>query len=261
METGVDIPPASAHGVLVQRDRTGNQAGHPAPTCTTLWLRWRLGSGSGKGISRPTTFPLKDLKTKFKKYEVVNCLQCAGNRREDFHGNVNGDQQIFISPHWIVGAFSNAKWGGARMRDVLSYCGLDVDSMYLGKIDPHDMGIKHVQFEAYDATETGMTYGASVPIDKVVDAKGDCLVAYEMNGVPIPPDHGKPVRALIAGHFGCRNCKWLHKITLSDQESGKPWQNKSYLGFAPDVRFEADPEVSPGKAAMRTETVFSELTR
>ena len=51
------------------------------------------------------------------------------------------------------------------MRDVLYYCGVDVDSMYLGKIDPHNMGIKHVQFEAYDATETGMTYGASVPID------------------------------------------------------------------------------------------------
>ena len=63
---------------------------------------------SGKGVTRPTTFSLKDLKTKFKKYEVVNCLQCAGNRRVDFHGNINGDQQIFISPHWIVGAFSNA---------------------------------------------------------------------------------------------------------------------------------------------------------
>jgi len=147
-----------------------------------------------------------------------------------------------------VTAISNAKWGGPKMRDVLNYCGVDVDAMAFGRIDPFDIGIKHVQFEAYDTTETGMTYGGSVPIDKVVDPKGDCLVAYEMNGVPIPPDHGKPVRALIPGHFGCRNCKWLHKIILSGNESMKPWNCKSYLGFAPDVRFEADPEVTPGKA-------------
>jgi len=202
----------------------------------------------GTGITKPQTFTLKDLKTKFKKYEVVNCFQCAGNRREDFHGSDNGDQQIFISPHWVVGAFSNAKWGGAKMRDVLASCGLDVDNLFLGKTDPHSMGIKHVQLEAYDTTETGITYGSSVQIDKVLDPHGGVLVAYEMNGEPIPYDHGKPVRAMIAGHAGCRSCKWLHKIVLSDKESTKPWQDKSYLGFAPDVRFEADPDVAPGKA-------------
>ena len=82
------------------------------------------------------------------------------NRREDFHGNQgpNGDEQlIYISPHWIVGAFSYAKWGGARMRDILAHCGVDVNSMALGKkFDPHAKGIKHVHFEAYDVTVTGM---------------------------------------------------------------------------------------------------------
>jgi DMSO/TMAO reductase YedYZ molybdopterin-dependent catalytic subunit len=91
-------------------------------------------------------------------------------------------------------------------------------------------------------------YGSSVPIDKVLDPFGGCLVAYEMNGVPTPPDHGKPARAMIPGHAGCRSCKWLHSITLSPDESTKPWQNKSYLGFAPDVRFEGDPDKTPGKA-------------
>ena len=135
---------------------------------------------SGTGVTRPTTFTLKDLKTKFKKYEVVNCLQCAGNRRDDFHGN-GKDQEIFIAPHWIVAAISNAKWGGSRMCDVLNFCGVDVDAMALNKIDPFVLGIEYIQFEAYNATETGMTYGGSVPIDKVVDPKGDWLVAYEMN--------------------------------------------------------------------------------
>jgi sulfite oxidase len=134
------------------------------------------------------------------------------------------------------------------MRDVLAHCGVDVDAMALGKIDPHSIGIKHVQFEGYDATETGITYGGSVPIDKVIDPLGDCLCAYEMNGVPLPPDHGKPVRAMIPGYAGCRSCKWLNKITLSSEMSTKPWQNKSYLHFPPDCQFEGDPDKTPGKA-------------
>jgi len=194
---------------------------------------WELEVG-GVGVTKPQTFSLNDVKTKFKKYEVVNTYQCAGNRRDDFHGNVNGDQQIFISPHWIVGAISCAKWGGARIRDILTHCGVDMDGMALGKIHPHDMGITDCQFESYDTTETGMTYGSSVPIDKVIDPFGDCLVAYEMNGVPVPPDHGKPARAMIPGYAGCRSAKWLNKITLAGEVSGKPWQIKSYLLFPPD---------------------------
>jgi len=204
---------------------------------------WEL-EVSGTGVTKPQTFSLNDIKTKFKKHEVVNCYQCAGNRREDFHGNVtpDGDEQlIYISPHWIVGAFSNAKWGGAKLRDILRECGVDVDAMALGKTDPHEKGMKHVQFEGYDETETGITYGSSVPIDKVLDPHGGVLVAYEMNGEPTPPDHGKPARVMIPGHAGCRSCKWLHKVIISDKESTKPWQDKSYLGFSPDMRFEGNP--------------------
>ena len=133
METGVDIPPASAHGVLVQRDRTGNQAGHPAPTCTTLWLRWRLGSGSGKGISRPTTFPLKDLKTKFKKYEVLSTV-CSAQETGREHEWRSAD--LHLSP------LDRGQQGRPPR-----YRGLRRDREW------HDQG------------------GASVAIDKVVDAK------------------------------------------------------------------------------------------
>lgn len=70
---------------------------------------------------------LEDLKTKFKKHEVITTLQCAGNRREDLHQlDVN---PIFISPHWVIGAMSTAKWGGVKLRDVLKDCGWDVDEL------------------------------------------------------------------------------------------------------------------------------------
>jgi sulfite oxidase len=188
----------------------------------------------GKGIKKHK-FTLEDLKTKFPKHEVVTTLQCAGNRREDMHDD---DHKIFIAPHWVVGAMSTAKWGGVKIRDVLKYCGLDVDGMALGTNNPSD--IKHVQFEGYDTDETGLCYGGSIPIDKAVDGLGDAIFAFEMNGEPLPRDHGYPVRAIAPGHAGARQCKWLHKVILSDKESQKSWQQKSYRGFAPDITFEGD---------------------
>ena len=58
-----------------------------------------------------------------------------------------------------------------------------------------------------------------------------------MNGQPIPPQHGKPVRAIVPGHVGVRNVKWLNKIVLSDEESHGPWQRgMSYKGFSPSTK-------------------------
>lgn len=188
----------------------------------------------GRGVKKHK-FTLNDIKTMFPKHEVVTTLQCAGNRREDLHDR---GHKVFIAPHWVVGAISCAKWGGAKLRDVLKHCGLDVDGMAFGTVNPKN--IKHIQFEAYDIDETGMCYGGSIPIDKAVDPLGDCLVAYEMNGEKLPRDHGFPVRAIAPGHAGARQAKWLHKIIVHKDESQKTWQQKSYRGFAPDIRFEKD---------------------
>lgn len=192
---------------------------------------WEL-EVSGNGI-RTHTFTLNDLKTKFKKHDVVSTLQCAGNRREDFH---DVDKQIFISPHWVAASISNAKWSGVRLRDVLEHCGLPVDDMALRRKRP--AGTEHVQFEGYDEDETGLNFGGSIPIDKAVDPYGDVILAYEMNGEPLPRDHGKPVRAVVPGHAGARQVKWLSKVIVSEVESNRPWHQKSYRGFAPDVSFE-----------------------
>lgn len=54
-----------------------------------------------------------------------------------------------------------------------------------------------------------MPYGASIPISKAMDPRGDVLLAYEMNGQPIPRDHGFPIRVIVPGVVGARNVKWL----------------------------------------------------
>lgn len=190
----------------------------------------------GKGIlPKKHKFTLEDLKTKFPKHEVITTLQCAGNRREDLH---NKYKREFLAPHLVVGAISTAKWGGVKIRDVLKYCGLPADELALGQLEIP--GLEHVQFEAYDQDETGVHYGGSVPITKVVDGLGDAIFAYEMNDEPLPRDHGYPVRVILPGHAGCRQAKWVHKVILSANESDKCWQQKSYRHFAPDINFEKD---------------------
>jgi sulfite oxidase len=174
------------------------------------------------------------LKTKFPRHEVTTTLQCCGNRREDLHG----ERRIFIAPHWVIGAISTAKWEGVKVRDVLKYCGVNVDAYTLGtsiKDNPHwtDM-----QFQSYDIDECGTNFGISIPLDKVMDPFGDTLFAFGMNGKPLPRDHGFPVRAIVPGHAGKCSAKWLHKVTLSSEPSKTSYQRKSYCHFPNDVDFE-----------------------
>lgn len=187
---------------------------------------------SGEGM-QTHTFTVQDLETLFPQYDVVSTIQCAGNRMEDFHGIGNGSTKgTYMSPHWAVGAISNAKWTGVRMRDLLKYCGLDVDGYALGT--KHSKDLYHVEFAAMDADETGGNFHASAPFDKVIDPWGDCIVALKMNDRELPRDHGFPVRAIVPGHAGARQPKWLESITVKPTA----WPVFQCTSYAPDVTFE-----------------------
>ena len=69
--------------------------------------------------------------------------------------------------------------------------------------------ISWVKFEGYDVDPSGTAYGASIPISKAMDPRADIILAYEMNGQPIPRDHGFPIRVIVPGVAGARNVKWL----------------------------------------------------
>lgn len=78
-------------------------------------------------------------------------------------------------------------------------------------------------------------YAASIPLAKAMDPRGDVILAYEMNGEPLPRDHGFPVRAICPGIVGARNVKWLSRIVISDSESDSHWQQNDYKGFSPST--------------------------
>jgi sulfite oxidase len=129
---------------------------------------------------------INTLKTQYTPVEVIATLQCAGNRRSEMHA-VKPTKGLL----WEQGGISTAKWKGVLLKDVLVRNG----------IDPKDLekdGMKHVWFDAVEG------YGASIPLSKVLNDHGDVLLAYEMNGEPIPRDHGYPLRVIVPGTTAAR---------------------------------------------------------
>ncbi|KAG5458148.1 MAG: Oxidoreductase, molybdopterin-binding domain-containing protein [Olpidium bornovanus] len=171
----------------------------------------------------PVTFSMDDLR-KFPKHTITASLQCAGNRRKSMH-----DVKPTKGLQWELGAIGNATWAGARLSDVLASAGYDVSSAREGKLVDN---VAHVWFDGAEG------YGASVPVQKVVDPLGDVILAYEMNGEPIPTAHGYPLRAVVPGHVAARSVKWVNKITLASEESSSHWQQRDYKGFSPSATLE-----------------------
>ncbi|RLU15184.1 hypothetical protein DMN91_012178 [Ooceraea biroi] len=155
---------------------------------------------------------------KYKRHTITAAVMCGGNRRSDM-SKIKKLKGI----NWSVGAVGNATWTGARLCDVLKDLGINEDEF------------EHVQFEGYDLDPSGTPYGASIPIAKAIDPRGDVILAYEMNGEPLSKDHGFPIRVIVPGVVGARNVKWLSKISVSRRESQSQWQQGDYKGFSPST--------------------------
>ena len=157
-------------------------------------------------VDKPLTFTVAELMERFPKAKTTATLTCAGNRRSEFAAikKVGGVQ-------WDAGAIGNAEWQGIRLADVLKFVGVKPEA-------------KHVWFEGRDDVvekEITFPFGGSIPIEKalVTTATGSSLLATEMNGKPLTPSHGFPLRTIVPGFIGARSVKWLHKITVADRPS------------------------------------------
>ena len=182
---------------------------------------WRLSVGGLVARERILTFD--DLTTRFAAHTVVATLQCAGNRRAGF----NEIRQIEGEDPWGAGATSTAEWRGARLADVLQNAGVHADE---------DL---HVAFEAPDIAEDAsppQPYGSSIPLSKALSS--EVLLAWEMNGGPLPGLHGGPVRVVVPGYIGARSVKWVTAITVQDEPSDNYFQAQVYRLLPAD----ADPD-------------------
>ncbi len=127
---------------------------------------------------------------------VANTFECSGNGRSLFKEKARGNP-------WTIGGVGNAVWGGVWLRDLLAQVGLKKSG-------------KHVSFEGFDKPlgKAGIKFIRSIPIEK---AMSSTLLAYEMNGEPLPVKHGFPVRGLALGWTGANCVKWLKKITVLER--------------------------------------------
>jgi sulfite oxidase len=171
-------------------------------------------------VRTPLVLTLDELKERFPKVELMATLQCAGNRR---------DELIEVAPipgelPWGAGAISNAVWGGVRLRDVLIAAGIERQA-------------RHAAFIGLDdVTRLGKTfgYGGSVPVEKAF--LPETLLAFEMNGQPLTPVHGYPLRVIVPGYIGARSVKWLREIRLQIEPSDNYFQQRAYKLFPPHVQ-------------------------
>ncbi|MBT8370973.1 MAG: sulfite oxidase, partial [Deltaproteobacteria bacterium] len=144
------------------------------------------------------------------KVEVANTLECSGNSRSLLKDKASGNP-------WTIGGVGNAVWGGIWLRDVL-------DKAKLKK------GARHVSFEGLDKPlgSAGIKFVRSIPLEKAI---ASTLLAYEMNGQPLPLKHGYPLRTLALGWTGANCVKWLSKITVIDQPHDGFFMDKVYRVF------------------------------
>ncbi|KFA77101.1 hypothetical protein S40288_09733 [Stachybotrys chartarum IBT 40288] len=179
--------------------------------------------GSDRGAQN---FSMDELKHDFWSINVPVFLACDGNRRKEL--NLIRKSQGF---NWGPGAGGCAYWKGAPLRDVLLRAGYKHS-------EEHDRTIRRwVNFEGSDNLAEGK-YATCIPLDYAMDKSNDVLLAYEMNDMPLPPDHGYPVRVIIPGYVGGRCVKWLSRVWISDKENDSyyhVWDNRVLPSFVTDT--------------------------
>jgi len=180
------------------------------PPVNTDPANWML-EIAGEACERPQRFSIDDLKARFEVVTRHLVLECGGNGRSEFRPRVSGNQ-------WTTGAVGCPRWTGVRLADVLRACGVAPTAVYVGyeSADTHLSG---------DPKKQPISRG--VPIEKALE--DDCLLAFEMNGAPIPDVHGAPLRLLAPGYPGSASGKWLTTLLIRDRvHDGAKMTGSSY---------------------------------
>ncbi len=163
---------------------------------------------------------LSSIKNDFSKLTVMATMQCAGNRRNQMidYAEVPGEVP------WQEGAIGNATWTGAPLKEILKLAGVSPDALYVAFMGADDV-FRHGE---------NVGFGASIPLEKALT--DDVLLAYEMNGKPLEPTHGFPLRVVVPGYIGARSVKWVTQVTLQAGSSKNYFQAHAYQLFPPQAK-------------------------
>lgn len=182
------------------------------------WSLSVFGTGLRGSVTpgNPVRFSYQDL-LDLPARTVVSLIECAGNGRGFF--TTQQDQAVPGTP-WLLGAVGVAAWRGVPLSVILERSGITrqaVDVMPYG-LDPGFVA-------------DGVSFGPvrrPVPVAKAVD---DVILAYEMNGAPLPPDSGYPVRVIVPHWAGISSIKWVGQIEVSATPLVSYWNTQAYRLF------------------------------
>ncbi len=167
---------------------------------------WRLGVGGR--VENGMTLTLEELRARPAVTAAVT-FECAGNGRAHLSPRP-------ASQPWISEAVGTAEWTGTPLRGLLEEAGLrdDVVEVTFAGLDRGIEGdVEHI-------------FERSLTVDEAM--RNDVLLAYEINGVPLPPQHGFPLRLVVPGWYGMTNVKWLERITAISEPFDGIQQSKNY---------------------------------
>ena len=188
---------------------------------------------AGEACLRPQKLTLGELKGRFRQHTLALQLECGGNGRAEFYPPASGNQ-------WTTGAVGCPEWTGVRLRDVLDLVGVADDAVYVAYegADLHLSGDPHK-----------LPISRGVPLAKALEPES--LIAWAINGQPLPLMHGAPLRLVCGGWPGSVSGKWLTRILVRDREhDGEKMTGKSY-------RIPCDP-VAPGAEVADTDMCIIE---
>jgi sulfane dehydrogenase subunit SoxC len=159
-------------------------------------------------VERPSAISLDELKARPAE-EITVTMECAGN------GRVQLDPRPVSQP-WLLEAVGTARWRGTPLRPVLEEAGVGegaVEVLFTGADRGRDGGIDQ-QFQRSLTVEDALA--------------SEAILAYEMNGAPLPPQHGFPLRLLVPGWYGMTSVKWLTRIDVITESFSGYQQAHSY---------------------------------
>src|SRR5882724_9873105 len=187
-------------------------------------------------VGQPIQLTLDELVRDFKPFEIAAVNQCSGNSRGFFSPRVPGGE-------WANGAMGNARWTGVRLKDVLDRAGVKA-------------GALQVRFNGLDTGVVPQTpdFIKSLDIDHARD--GEVVIAYAMNGAPLPLLNGFPLRLVVPGWYATYWLKMLNDIEVLDQPDDNFWTAKAYL--IPDTPFA---NVVPGQKDVKMVPINRMLPR
>lgn len=191
-----EITPAGLHYV---------RSNFPFPELDARTHRVRVEGAVGE----PLELGMEEL-ARLPRRRVGVTLECAGNDRLSLAPLPAGEL-------WGGGAVAAAEWGGVSLADVLARAGVAA-------------GAREVLVEAADHGVAGgseIRFARSLPMEKALHP--DTLLAWEMNGEPLPPEHGAPLRLVVPGWYGMASVKWVSRIDVLTEAFAGYFQRERYV--------------------------------